>query len=126
MPRLRTVLGEIYLRPYLKYDCHRAEMYETHACCTNFCRDSCTIFHVMSTLCYFFAKNCYYITHMLRTLENFLYYYVVQMLKMACSNRKACLSDFAYSTSAIQASVWHLVTSRASKGSSHRFVLSRY
>lgn len=66
-------------------------------CCTNFCRNVCMIFHVTSTLCYFLAKKCYYITYMLRTLANFLYYYVVQMLKMACSNWKTSLSDLAYS-----------------------------
>lgn len=34
---------------------------------------------------------------MLRTRANLLHYYVVQVLEMACSNRKACLSDLAYS-----------------------------
>lgn len=30
MRRLRTVRGEIYLRPYVKYGCRRAELHETH------------------------------------------------------------------------------------------------
>lgn len=48
---------KIYLRPYVEHECIRAELHETHACCTNFCRNSHTIFHVMSTLRYILAKN---------------------------------------------------------------------
>jgi len=94
-------------------------------CCTNFCRNFYMIFHVMSPLCYFFKKKMLLYN---TCSEHWQIFFIITLCR--CWRWLAQIERHVYlilhTVSAIQNSVWHLITSGASKGSSHRLVLSKY
>jgi hypothetical protein len=85
MPKSRAVGIEIYLGLYLKCDSHRSNLHKSHASSTDVSKNC----HVSAALRS--RERWYYIIKTLRILTKSLHCYFVETLKMACSNRNACL-----------------------------------